>query len=96
VTATTEGAVPVTVSVEKFWAWATPGMWVLTFEAHIMAKVTLTTPAGSTTFTVLGLGKNHGQSGRSGNWMEAIEPAFEDFLANFKRELDKIDAPPAH
>jgi uncharacterized lipoprotein YajG len=96
VTSDSEGAMPVTVSVDKFWVWMTPGMWALTFEARIMASITLTTAAGSSTFVVLGEGTNHGQSAKDGNWMEAYQPAFEAFLANFKREIDKIEAPTSH
>jgi hypothetical protein len=96
VTDDAEGAMPVTVAVEKFWVWGTPGMWTLTFEARILAKITLTTPSGRSTFLVLGEGTNHGQSARDANWMQAYEPAFDDFLASFKREMDKIEAPPTH
>lgn len=88
-----EGAQTLTVSVEKFWAWTTPGMWALTFEANIFTRITLKTPTGSSTFTVMGLGTNHGQVAKDGNWLEAYEPAFEDFLASFKREMDKIESP---
>jgi uncharacterized lipoprotein YajG len=85
------GAIPVTVSVDKFWAWFTPGFFALTFEVKIAAKITLKTPASSTSFTALGYGKNHGQVVKDGNWVEAFEPAFDDFLDAFKHEMEKVD-----
>lgn len=96
VVTTPDGAMPVTVSVDKFWAWMSPGMWALTFETRIFAKVTVTKAGVPVSFVVTGESTNHGQSARDANWIESIEPAFEAFIANFKREMDKIDAAPSH
>lgn len=85
------GAIPVTVSVDKFWAWTTPGMWALTFEVKIFCKVTIDTPPKPTKLAVLAYGKNHGQVAKDGNWREAFEPAFDEFLVSFKYELEKAD-----
>lgn len=85
------GAIPITVSVDKFWAWMTPGMWALTFESRISTRITMKTAAGNNSFVVLGNGLNHGQVAKDGNWVEAFEPAFQDYLAGFKRELDKLE-----
>ena len=86
----------VSVSINQFWAWMTPGMWALTFEARISTKVTLKTVAGSSDFVVLGLGTNHGQVAKDENWQEAFQPAFADYLANFKREMAKVETPSGH
>lgn len=91
VTADPTGATPITVSVDKFWAWMTPGMWALTFESRISTRITMKTAAGNNSFVVLGNGLNHGQVAKDGNWVEAFEPAFQDYLASFKRELDKLE-----
>jgi hypothetical protein len=96
VTSEPDGAIPVTVSVEKFWAWMTPGLFALTFEAQILAKVTMKAPATSYTFALLGYGKNHGQIAKDGNWTEAYQPALEDFLAGFKHETAKPEMPSDH
>jgi hypothetical protein len=32
---------------------------------------------------VKGYGLNHGQVAKNGNWQEAYDPAFEDFITNF-------------
>lgn len=81
-----------TVTIDKFWAWMTPGMWALTFEANLSTQVTFKDSSGSHTFVVTGYGLNHGQVAKDGNWVEAYDPAFADYLANFKKELDKLEA----
>lgn len=85
------GATPVTVSVEKFWAWMTPGFWTLSFEARIATQVTVKSPAATQKFTVLAYGINHGQIAKDGNWQEVFVPTFEDYLTNFKHEVEKLD-----
>ncbi len=81
----------VTVNIDKFWAWMTPGMWALTFESTISTRVTIKTAAGSHSFVVLGNGLNHGQVAKDDNWVEAYDPSFADYLANFQKELNKLE-----
>ena len=85
------GAIPATISVDKFWAWMDPGFWSLTFETQITTRITLKTTTTTTSFTVVAAGKNHGQFAKDANWVQAFDPAIEDFFANFKHEIDKID-----
>jgi hypothetical protein len=77
----------VTAGIQEFWSWATPGFVVLTFEAHISCTVTVTRGAQHSTFVVKGYGKNHGQIAKNGNWKEAWDLAFTDFLANLDQQL---------
>ena len=87
--------VSISVSVNEFWAWMTPGFFALTFEARLSCTVTVTKPDGSVTFVVKGYGKNHGQIAKDGNWQEAYDPAFEDFISNLTTELEKMELHPA-
>ncbi len=75
------------VSVRQFWAWATPGVFALTFEARISCEFSVTDPSGTHVVIVNGYGLNHGQFAKDVNWQEAYDPAFEDFLANFVVQL---------
>jgi hypothetical protein len=77
----------VTAGIQQFWCWTTPGFVVLTFEAHISCTVTVTRGAKVSTFVVKGYGKNHGQIAKNGNWQEAWDYAFTDFLANLDQQL---------
>jgi hypothetical protein len=81
----------VTVSVNEFWAWTTPGFWSLTFEAKLMCLVAVNNGDGSThTAAVRGYGRNSGQFAKDVNWQEAYDPAFENFVTNFSSEVNKI------
>jgi uncharacterized lipoprotein YajG len=73
----------VSVSVKDFWGWMTPGFVALTFEAKISCVVTVTDHNGTRALLVKGYGINHGQVAKNGNWQEAFDPAFEDFITNF-------------
>jgi hypothetical protein len=73
----------VNVSVKEFWAWTTPGMWTLTFEAKLSCTIVETDASGVHTAVVKGYGLNHGQFAKDANWQQAYDPAFEDFIANF-------------
>ena len=77
----------VTAGILQFWSWTTPGFVVLTFEAHISCTVTVTRGAKQLSFVVKGYGKNHGQIAKNGNWQEAWDIAFNDFLANLDQQL---------
>jgi hypothetical protein len=79
------------IAVDKFWAWFTPGMFAVDFEAHIQANLQLSLNGRSGKFTVLGHGRNLGAVGSNSNWQEAYARAFEDFLANFETALRTIE-----
>jgi Short C-terminal domain/Uncharacterized lipoprotein len=80
----------VTVSVKEFWAWMTPGFIALTFEAKLSCTIAVTDASGLHTAIVKGYGINHGQVVKDGNWQEAYDPAFEDFIANFGVQWDNL------
>lgn len=77
------------IAVDEFWAWMTPGFFALTFEVKISTSLNLSGPRGKITMTVKSHGLNHGQFAKDGNWKEAFEPAFDDYLTNLGLELDK-------
>ena len=76
------------VSVDEFWGWGTPGFWVLTFEAKIRCTISVSNASGVQNEIVKGYGINHGQVAKDGNWQEAFDPAFEDFMTNFGTQWD--------
>jgi hypothetical protein len=81
------------VSVDEFWAWMTPGFFALTFEAKISATINFNDARGTTKVLVKCHGLNHGQVAKDGNWQEAYEPAFEEFVANLGTEINKAAIP---
>jgi len=80
----------VKVSVKEFWAWMTPGFFALTFEAKLSCAIEVNNASGVHTAIVKGYGLNHGQVAKDGNWQEAYDPAFEDFIANFGSQWENL------
>ncbi|MCD8483489.1 MAG: YajG family lipoprotein [Verrucomicrobia bacterium] len=79
----------VSVKVEEFWGWFTPGMFYVTFEARIKCAVKIDGEEKSEVITVVGYGENKAQVASDANWQLAYRRAFEDFLDNFSKELEK-------
>jgi hypothetical protein len=75
------------VAIGKFWAWFTPGMWAVDFEAQIQCEMTLAGEGDSRKLTVAGYGKNVGQVASDLNWQQAYERAFDDFLKKLDAAL---------
>lgn len=73
--------IEVDADIEKFWAWFTPGMWSVTMESKIETALHVTQDGESKTVDIRAYGKNNGQSGREGNWIEAYRRGFEDYKA---------------
>lgn len=70
-----------TVKIEEFWAWFTPGMWTVSFDANVACKITLTRGGTTRTISVKGYANNKGQVASDANWQLAYRKAFDDFLA---------------
>ena len=77
----------VSVDINQFWGWMTPGIVALSFEADIRCRVTVTRGGKRVTFRVRGYGLNHGQFAKDVNWQEAYDIAFNDFLNNLDDQL---------
>ena len=75
--------------VRKFWAWFTPGMWYIQFEAVIECRITVSKGGVARSFIVKGYGSNPGQVASDANWNLAYERAFADFLIHLDAELQK-------
>jgi len=79
--------VTVQVSIDKFWAWFSPGFWAVSFESQVGTEMTIMRGSKSEKLTVTGYGKNSGQVAKDANWQLAYARAFEDFLKNFDTAL---------
>lgn len=75
--------------VRQFWAWFTPGMWYIQFEAIIQCRVTVSKGGASRSFDITGKGSNGGQVASNTNWNQAYERAFDDFITKLDAELQR-------
>lgn len=78
----------ISVDIEKFWAWFSPGFWAISFESNLQCKIDFEQPSGNVTLDVAGYGINKGQVASDANWELAYQRAFLDFLKNLDATLD--------
>ena len=86
---TSDATAPTSASatINKFWAWFTPGFWTITFEAQVNYTIRLTKPEGPSTIILQGYGRNQGQGASDANWQLAYQRAFQDFLSKLDAKL---------
>lgn len=89
ITPNTSAANTATVSVDEFWAWFSPGMWSVGFEARVYCTVVLKNVGTSEQIVIKGYGENRGQGASNANWQRAYELAFKDFMTKFESEISK-------
>ncbi len=75
----------VSVDVNEFWAWFSPGFASISFESKLQCNIEFKDPEGNVSFDVSGYGLNKGQVASNANW----ELAYQRALLNFLDELDK-------
>jgi hypothetical protein len=80
---------PLDVTIDEFWAWFTPGMWVIRFEARLRTRLELTTTSGLRSVEVTGYGSNRGQVASDANWSLAYRRAFDDYVANLSKAIEE-------
>lgn len=88
-TADAGAPISIDVSIDEFWGWFTPGMWVVSFEARVYCTLTIKSSDQSTQAVIKGYGINRGQVASDANWQLAYRRAFEDFLLKIGPELSK-------
>ncbi len=95
-TISTDASTPntATVSVDEFWAWFTPGMWSVTFEARVYCTIMLQRGDSTAKLVIKGYGINRGQVAKDANWQLAFDRAFHDFLVKFDTELNATGSQP--
>jgi len=75
-------------TIDQFWAWFTPGFFMISFEARVYCTIQLTKADVSSTIIVKGYGINKGQIASNANWQLAYERAFRDFISQLGSKMD--------
>lgn len=78
----------VTVDIEKFWAWFSPGVFAVSFESDLQCHIDFVSPTNNTRVDVKGYGINKGQVASDANWKLAYQRAYLNFLQNLDKALD--------
>lgn len=82
-----QGVEHVSVMIDQFWAWFTPGFWTATIEAKVKTRLHFTGPDGDKSVVVNGYGRNQIQTGREANWQLAYDRAFKSYEANMREAM---------
>lgn len=80
-------ALRVKVGIQEFWAWLTPGFWVVSMESKIKTSITFEGGAVRNA-SAAGYGRKTAPTGREDNWKQAYDRAFEDYLQQQKKAFD--------
>jgi uncharacterized lipoprotein YajG len=79
----------ITIDIDKFWAWFTPGMFAVSFESNLQCKIDFKNATEEESFAVTGYGINKGQVASNANWELAFDRAFRNFLENMDKIFDE-------
>ncbi len=75
------------VNINEFWAWFSPGMFSVSFEAKIECEISIVGSSKNETIKVEGYGINKGQVASDENWQLAYKRAFDDFYLKLDEAL---------
>ena len=85
----TDDTITVDASIEKFWAYMTPGFWAITLSSDISTDITLNIPENGKVEEKIITVKSEGkyQTGIEENWMEVVHGAIQKYIDALKKEL---------
>lgn len=81
-------ATPLDVTIDEFWAWFSPGMWTIGFDARLRTRIELAVESGPRVAVVTGHGSNRGQIESDANWVLAYQRAFDDYVARLAEAVE--------
>ncbi len=76
------------IDINKFWSWYSPGFASVGFNSEVEASLGFTRSGAETTTIVNGTGANRGQVASNANIQLTYKRAFENFLMNLDTFLD--------
>jgi len=85
-------AIIVDISIEKFWAWMTPGFWSLSLKSEMSTVNTIQVPKRDNPIIIKAAAANSCQVASEANWKKVFRMAIDDFIEKAKTELKHLDA----
>jgi hypothetical protein len=77
----------VNVNIQKFWSWMNPGFWAITLSTEISTDLSMTNKEGSKKENVHVKESEHFQTGVGGNWIEVMQKALRQYIADVKTKI---------
>jgi hypothetical protein len=81
----------VTLDIEKFWTWMTPGFWALTISTQVETKLSLKREYSLNNDTIEFITKDYFQTGVGGNWVLVMESALRNHVIEIKKKVESLD-----
>lgn len=85
-------AIIVDISIDKFWAWFTPGFWAISLKSEITTINTLTVPKIDKPITIMASSQNSCQVANEANWKKTLKLVVDDFIKKATIELKNLEA----
>ncbi|MBA3027552.1 MAG: hypothetical protein FP816_01890 [Desulfobacteraceae bacterium] len=78
-------------SIQKFWAYMTPGFWAISLSCDISTTLRITVPKSNTgeTETITVKSTKNFQTASEGNWMEVFHLAMEKYVEQVKTRFSR-------
>ena len=82
-----DNTIIVTATIQKFWAYMTPGFWAITLTSDISSNITIKDPSKNDTATKEVTVQSEGkyQIASESNWMEVVHQSLQKFIAEVKK-----------
>lgn len=92
-TANAEQAIPVTIRIDKFWAWMTPGFWSIALESEYDVMVTAPRTITPPQLRLSGQVRDTMQLATSDDWAIIVTKSINDLARQLKANLLSRTAP---
>jgi hypothetical protein len=81
-----DGTLVIDSSIEKFWAYMTPGFWAISLSCDISTTLQIMTPKSNTgdTETITVKSTKNFQTASEGNWMDVFHLAMDKYVEQIK------------
>jgi len=87
-------AIVLDISIDKFWAWMTPGFWAISLESEITTTNNIAVPKKEKPIVVMATARNSCQAATDGNWRKAFKMVIDDFIEKAGTALKNFDGGP--
>lgn len=77
----------ITADVDQFWAWFTPGFWVITLEFRADVRIQAEIGPFQNGGSVQGSARESGMAATSDTWKSVVEKGVEDLIRNLRAKL---------
>lgn len=87
----TQDTIIMDVSIDKFWAWFSPGFWAITIKGEIATTIDVFMPGRNEKKIIYASAINKGQVASEANWKKVYRMVLEDYVTKAKEEFKNLN-----